>query len=85
MKVINATKARNDIFKLINEVNQFSEPVLINGKKGNVVMIGQDDWDGLQETLFLMSNLRLKDKLVKGIHTSNEKCVGEEVVGWHIV
>lgn len=54
-KVISVSQARADIYNLIDETAQSHEPILITGKRNNVVMISQDDWNAIEETLYLNS------------------------------
>ena len=53
MTAINATAARAKLYRLIDQVNEESEPLTITGQRGNAVLIGEDDWRAIQETLFL--------------------------------
>ena len=53
MTAINVTAARAKLFRLIDQVNEESEPLTITGQRGNAVLIGEDDWRAIQETLFL--------------------------------
>lgn len=55
MKAVSATTARANLYRLIDQVNQESEPLTITGRRGNAVLIGEDDWRAIQETLFLES------------------------------
>lgn len=54
-KVIPVSKARADIYNLMDEASQTHEPILITGKRNNVVMISQEDWKAIEETLYLNS------------------------------
>jgi len=54
-KVMSASQARANIYKLIDETAQNHEPVLITGKRNNVVMLSQEDWNAIEETLYLNS------------------------------
>jgi antitoxin YefM len=51
-----ATAARSDLFNLIEQVNQDRVPVHITSRRGNVVMMAQDDWDAWQETAYLFAS-----------------------------
>ena len=54
MTAISVTKARQNIYQLLNEVNENSEPVTITNTKGkNGVLVSEDDWKAIQETLYL--------------------------------
>ncbi len=55
MTTITATKARGNLYSLINEVRESHEPIQITGKQGNAVLISEDDWRSIRETLFLHS------------------------------
>lgn len=50
-KIINATQARLNLNTLIDETAQNHEPIIITGKRNNVVMIAQEDWNTIQEIL----------------------------------
>jgi len=54
-KVISVSQARSDIYNLIDETAQTHEPILITGKRNNAVMISQEDWNAIEETLYLNS------------------------------
>lgn len=55
MTAVSATGARSNPYRLIDQVNEDSSPVTITGRRGNAVLIGEDDWQAIQETLFLES------------------------------
>lgn len=54
-KVMTASQARANIYNLIDETAQTHNPVLITGKRNNVIMISQEDWSAIEETLYLNS------------------------------
>ncbi len=55
MTTISATKARTQLYKLIDEANSSHEPIQITGKRGNAVLLSESDWSAIQETLYLNS------------------------------
>lgn len=55
MTTISATKARSQLYKLIDEANNSHEPIQITGKRGNAVLLSESDWSSIQETLYLNS------------------------------
>lgn len=55
MTAVSATSARANLYRLIDQVNEESQPLTITGQRGNAVLIGEDDWRAIQETLFLES------------------------------
>jgi len=75
MPIINATKARNNFFKLLDEVVTTHEPVYVTGKTGNVVILSEEDFRSIQETLYLCSIPGMREKIIEGLNTSLENCV----------
>jgi antitoxin YefM len=55
MTAISASEARKTLYRLIDSIAEEREPVVITGKRNNAVLITEDDWRGIQETLYLMS------------------------------
>lgn len=53
MTAVSATTARANLYRLIDQVNDESEPLTITGQRGNAVLIGEDDWRAIQETIHL--------------------------------
>lgn len=82
MSTINITNARKDLYKLIENVNRYSEPALIVGKKGNAVLLSEDDWNAIQETLYLNSFDGMAESIISGGSTPLEECISEDMVEW---
>jgi len=55
MTAVSATSARSNLYRLIDQVNEDSQPLTITGQRGNAVLIGEADWQAIQETLLLES------------------------------
>ena len=55
MKSISATEARKSLYRLLDEVTVTSEPIQITGKRGSAVLVSEDDWRAIEETIYLMS------------------------------
>lgn len=54
-RIMSVSQVRKDIYNVMDETAQTHEPVLITGKRNNVVMLSQEDWNAIEETLFLNS------------------------------
>ena len=52
-KIMSVSQVRADIYNIMDETAQTHEPVLITGKRNNVVMVSQEDWNAIEETLYL--------------------------------
>ena len=77
MSAINATNARKNLYKLIKEVGESHEPITITGKESSAVLVSEDDWYAIQETLYLLSIPGMADSIRKGLKTPVEQCVTE--------
>ena len=82
MSTINITTARKDLYNLVERVNLYSEPALIVGKKGNAVLLSEDDWNAIQETLYLNSIEGMAESIVEGGNTAIDECIPEDMVDW---
>ncbi len=72
MDTISATKARATFYTLVDHASH--EPVLIVGKRHNAVLVSQEDWSAIQETLYLLSIPGMRDSIKKGLKMPVEKC-----------
>ena len=77
MRSINITRARKELYSLVEAVNYDSVPVLITGKNGNAVLISEEDWNAIQETLYLTSIPGMAESLIQGKESSLEDCLTE--------
>ena len=69
-----ASDARKDLYNLIDHVAISHEPAFIRGKRNSVVLIAQDDWDDIEETMLVMQNKELSNTILKGMNTPFEEC-----------
>jgi len=74
MKTINVTRARSKLYKLIDDANESNEPIQITGKRANAVLISEDNWRAIQETLYLTSIPGMRESIREGLKTSIEDC-----------
>ncbi len=77
MKIINATKARSNLYKLIDEAYESGEPIQITGKRRNAVLISEDDWHSIEETLYLLSIPGMRESIKEGMNMPLDECSGE--------
>ncbi len=80
MTSITATEARKQLYSLLDDVSQSHHPVQITGKRSSAVLISEDDWRAIQETLHLQSIPGMVESIQKGLKTSVNKCAEEP--GW---
>lgn len=77
MKTIPATRARANLYRLIDEVVENSEPVQISGPRSEVVLVSADDWRSIQETLYLLSIPGMRESILEGMAAPSSECVEE--------
>jgi prevent-host-death family protein len=75
MTVFKASHARARMYRLIDEVASLHRPVLITGKRNNAVLVSEEDWSSIQETLYLVSIPGMRKSIVEGLKTPLSKCV----------
>jgi len=72
MTTLNATEARSKLYKLIDETLNTHQPITITGKRGNAVLLSEDDWRSIEETLFLLSIPGMRESIREGMEEKIE-------------
>ena len=69
MQTLSASNARTNLYRLIDEAATSHQPLVITGKRNNAVLIAEDDWAAMQETLFLLSVPNMRESIREGLNT----------------
>jgi prevent-host-death family protein len=80
MTTLSASEARKRLYNLVDEVKESHEPVQIVGKRSSAVLVSEEDWKAIEETLYLASIPGMRESIKKGLKTPIEKC--SEKPGW---
>jgi prevent-host-death family protein len=80
MTSMNASEAREKLYRLLDETASDHEPVLITGPRSNAVLVGEEDWNSIQETLYLLSVPGMRESIAEGLATPVDRC--EKEPGW---
>jgi len=80
MTTLTASQARTRLYRLLDEAAESHEPIQISGKRHNAVLVSEEDWRAIQETLYLVSLPGMRESLRKGMRTSVGKCASRP--GW---
>jgi antitoxin YefM len=80
MTTMNVSEARAALYRLVDETAESHEPVLIKGRRSRAVLIGEEDWRAIQETLFLLSVPGMRESIREGLETPVDACSTE--AGW---
>ncbi|MCK9345446.1 MAG: type II toxin-antitoxin system Phd/YefM family antitoxin [Candidatus Pacebacteria bacterium] len=67
MQTLNASEARANLYRLIDEATESHEPILISGKRGSAVLISSEDWSAIQETLYLLAVPGMRESIKEGM------------------
>ena len=74
MSTVTASAARAKLYRLIDEASKSHRPVTITGKRHNAVLINEDDWNAIQETMYLTSIPGMRESIIEGLKTPVDKC-----------
>jgi prevent-host-death family protein len=80
MPTITATEARANLSNLLDQVAASHEPVLITGKRNSAVLISEEDWRAINETLYFLSIPGMRESIVEGMDTPIDEC--DDEVEW---
>ena len=69
MTAISATEARKRLYKLLDEVSNSHDPIEITGPRSSAVLVSEDDWRAVQETLHLVSMPGMRESILEGMAT----------------
>jgi antitoxin YefM len=77
MTTLNVTEARANLYKLIEDTSVNHEPVVITSKRGNAVLLAEDDWNAINETLHLLSAPGMRKSILEGMQEGIDKSTTE--------
>jgi prevent-host-death family protein len=80
MRSIPVTRAREQLYRLLDEVAESSEPVQIQGPRADAVLVSAEDWRAIQETLYLASIPGMRESIVEGMKAPSTDF--DEDPGW---
>lgn len=74
MTTITATEARNSLYRLIDETAESHQPLFINGKRNKAVLVSEEYWSSIQETLYLLSVPAMRESIREGMDSTTNEC-----------
>lgn len=80
MTTLTASRARARLFRLLDKTAVSHEPVQITGRRHNAVLISEDDWRAIQETLYLLSVPGMRESIRQGLKTPVSRC--RQTLAW---
>ena len=82
MTNINVTNFRKEIYELLEQTIKYNEPINISTKNGNAIVLSEEDYNSLIETIYLSSIPGLKDEIIKRANSKDKDFVSEDEVDW---
>ncbi|MCK5014562.1 MAG: type II toxin-antitoxin system Phd/YefM family antitoxin [Candidatus Omnitrophica bacterium] len=77
MTTLTVSKARTMLYKLLDKAAISHEPIQITGKRNNAILVSEEDWRAINETLYLLSIPKMRESIRKGIKTPLKECSQE--------
>ena len=74
MQIYNATEARSSLYKLIDQTADSHDPIVITGKRNNAVLLSEEDWAAINETLYLLSMHGMRESICEGLDADISEC-----------
>lgn len=77
MTTLTASEARANLYRLMDQAAESHQPILISGKRSNSVLLAEEDWAAIQETLFLLAVPGMRESIKSGMLESIDDCSTE--------
>ncbi len=77
MTILNATEARSKLYSLIDQAASSHQPIVITGKRANAVLVSEEDWNAISETLYLLSVPGMRESIKEGLAQDLSECSKE--------
>jgi len=74
MTTMTATEARKNLYQLLNSAAESREPIQITGKRHSAVLVSEEDWRAIQETIYLLSIPGMRESIVAGGKEPVSRC-----------
>ncbi|NLJ71929.1 MAG: type II toxin-antitoxin system Phd/YefM family antitoxin [Syntrophomonadaceae bacterium] len=80
--LINASAARQNFFKLIEKAIDHHEPITVTAKQGNVVILSEQDYEAIQESLYLLGIPGMRESIIEGMKVPSGECIKDTEIEW---
>ena len=74
MTILTTSEARANLYRLIDQIADEHQPILITGKRSNALLIAEEDWAAIQETLFLLAVPGMRESIKAGMAETTDSC-----------
>lgn len=77
MQILTASEARTNLYRLMDQSAESHQPIMISGKRTNSVLVSAEDWQAIQETLYLLSVPGMRESIKEGVEETVDDCAKE--------
>ena len=77
MTTLNATEARSKLYNLIDQAAETHQPIVITGKRHNAILLSEEDWSAINETIYLLSVPGIRESIKEGLTQNLDECSQE--------
>lgn len=74
MQSLTVSEARANLYRLLDQTSESHQPITISGKRSSAVLVSTDDWEAIQETLYLLAVPGMRDSIKDGMEESVDSC-----------
>lgn len=82
MDYLSVREAKDNLYRLVDDVAEHHRPVVISGERSDVVLVSKEDWDAIQETIYLVSVPGMSDSMKEAAAEPIEDCTPLEALDW---
>ena len=82
MDLLTVREARDNLYRLIDEVAEHHKPIVITGKRNDAILISKEDWDAIQEAIYLSGIPGMVESIQKAATDPIKDCVPLEDLDW---
>lgn len=77
MNILTASEARANLYRLLDQTAETHQPITISGKRNSAVLVSSEDWESIQETLYLLTVPDMRESIKQGMAEPIENCSKE--------
>jgi antitoxin YefM len=77
MHTLTASEARENLYRLLDQTSETHQPITISGKRNSAVLVSSEDWESIQETLYLLTVPGMRESIKQGMEEPIENCSKE--------
>lgn len=77
MQTLTVSEARSNLYRLIDDTATSHQPIVITGKRHNAVLVSEEDWTSIQETVYLLSIPGMRESIREGMSSPESECTSE--------